>query len=98
MITTNYSCRNYAGDERLREEGGLCPARACDRPRRTLDQLTTAVKRTGKTGPQSRTRRVRQDPDGVTRPVRLRESDIRPIRKGRHPICRFCGTGRRDAP
>jgi transposase, IS5 family len=53
------------------------------RLRRALDDLVTAIERTGTIVAQTRTRLAGQVPDGAARLVSLHDPDARPIRKGR---------------
>jgi transposase, IS5 family len=53
------------------------------RLRRALDELATAMERTGTIVAQARTRLAGQTPAGATRLISLHDSDARPIRKGR---------------
>jgi transposase, IS5 family len=53
------------------------------RLRRALEELATAIERTGTIVAQARTRLAGQTPHGATRLVSLHDPDARPIRKGR---------------
>jgi transposase, IS5 family len=53
------------------------------RLRRALDELATAIERTGTIISQTRIRLAGQTPGGATRLVSLHDPDARPIRKGR---------------